>query len=213
MAQRGRPRIFIEHDVLDAAMEVFWRHGYEASTIAQLRSATGLSAASLYGAFTSKERLFERAVERYIAGPGRVSEIVSDLTVDPFVALGGMLHGTIQMQSDPTHPGGCLVTLSATVGAEGDDDTTARRVVAERRAQDRAGIEACIRRGVVEGVLRPDLDPEVTAALVHSFVLGVSTQLLDGVSPTALHAAADMLLDGTVGPDTHRKPQPEPGFG
>jgi AcrR family transcriptional regulator len=196
MAQQGRPRTFVEHEVLDAAMQVFWRHGYEASSIAQLRAATGLSSASLYGAFGSKEGLFERAIEHYIAGPGRVSELVGDLTLDSLDALGQMLHGTIEMQSDPAHPGGCLVALSATVGAGGDDNIAARSVVAARRAEDRAGIEACIRRGVDVGVIRADLDPAALAVLVHSFVLGVSTQLLDGVPPAALHTTADLLLNG-----------------
>ena len=199
MAQQGRPRTFVEHEVLDAAMQVFWRHGYEASSIAQLRAATGLSSASLYGAFGSKEGLFERAIEHYIAGPGRVSELVGDPTLDSLDsldALGQMLHGTIEMQSDPAHPGGCLVALSATVGAGGVDYIAARSVVAARRAEDRAGIEACIRRGVVVGAIRADLDPAALAVLVHSFVLGVSTQLLDGVPPAALHSTADLLLNG-----------------
>lgn len=196
MAQQGRPRTFIEHKVLDAAMKVFWRHGYEASSITQLRAATGLSSASLYGAFGSKEGLFERAIEHYIAGPGQVSELVGDLTLDPLDALGQMLHGTVEMQSDPAHPGGCLVTLSATVGADGADDAAARRVVSARRAQDRVGVEACVRRGVGTGIFRVDLDPAVAAVAVHSFVLGVSTQLLDGVPPAALHSAAELLLDG-----------------
>jgi TetR/AcrR family transcriptional repressor for divergent bdcA len=195
MAQQGRPRTFVEYDVLDRAMQVFWRHGYEASSISRLRAATGLSAASLYGAFGSKEGLFERAIEHYIAGPGRVSELVGDLTLDPPEALGKMLHGTIEMQSNPAHPGGCLVALSATVGAGGDDDVAARGVVAARRAADRAGLEACIRRGVDTGSLRADLDPAVLAVLVHSFVVGVSTQLVDGVPPAALHNAADLLVD------------------
>lgn len=196
MSQQGRPRAFIEQDVLDAAMLVFWRHGYEASSIARLRAATGLSSASLYGAFGSKEGLFERAVEHYAAGPGRVSELVGDPRRDPLEALSSMLHGTIDMQSDAAHPGGCLVTLSATLGADGDDDIAARSVVAERRAEDRARIEACLRRGLTAGVTRADLDPGVEAMLVHSFVLGLSTQLLDGVEPAMLHAAADRIVDG-----------------
>jgi AcrR family transcriptional regulator len=196
MAQQGRPRNFVEHEVLDAAMQVFWRHGYEASSMAQLRAVTGLSSASLYGAFGSKGGLFERAIEHYIAGPGRVSELVGDLTLDSLDSLGQMLHGTIEMQSDPAHPGGCLVALSATVGAGGVDYIAARSVVAARRAEDRAGIEACIRRGVDVGAIRADLDPAALAVLVHSFVLGVSTQLLDGVPPAALHTTADLLLNG-----------------
>ncbi|MGW2329269.1 TetR/AcrR family transcriptional regulator [Streptomyces sp. NPDC001700] len=56
--------------VLEAAMLLFWEQGYEATSLAQLRETTGLSSASLYGAFGSKEGLFEKAVEHYIAGPG-----------------------------------------------------------------------------------------------------------------------------------------------
>ncbi|WP_271985629.1 TetR/AcrR family transcriptional regulator [Pseudoclavibacter terrae] len=198
MAQQGRPRVFDEQHVLDAAMRVFWRHGYEASTVAELRSVTGLSAASLYGAFGSKEGLFERAVEHYIAGPGRVSELVGDITLDPLVAVDRMLHATIEMQSDPAHPGGCLVTLAATVGAEGD--APARAVVTERRVLDRARIADCLRRGITDGVMRSDLDPDVAALLVHSFMLGVSTQILDGVRPAELHRAADLVVEGLRSP-------------
>jgi len=50
--------------------------------------------------------------------------------------------------------------------------------------------------GVDSGAVRVDLDPAISAIVVHSFGLGVSTQLLDGVPPAALHAAADLLLTG-----------------
>ncbi|PPF79569.1 TetR/AcrR family transcriptional regulator [Pseudoclavibacter sp. RFBJ3] len=195
MAQQGRPRAFVEREVLDAAMRVFWEHGYEASTVTQLRAATGLSAASLYGAFGSKEGLFERTVEHYVVGPGRVSDLVRDLWIDPVEALDRMLRATIDMQSDPGNPGGCLVTLSATVGAGGEDDVAARAIVAARRTADRAGIEACIRRGIEANTIRADLDPAIMATLIHSFVLGISTQLVDGVSPSELNAAASALID------------------
>lgn len=209
MAQ-GRPRVFVEQEVLDAAMLVFWEHGYEGASITQLRTATGLSSASLYGAFGSKEGLFERVIQHYIAGPGRVSELVGDGTLGPLDALGAMLHGSIAMQSDPAHPSGCLVALSATVGGGGAPDVAARDVVAARRATDRAGIEACIRRGIEANTIRGDIDPTSTATLVHSFVLGVSTQLLDGVSPATLHAAADLVLGGLGRPEseTHCPLQP-----
>lgn len=193
---QGRPRVFVEQEVLDAAMLVFWEHGYEGSSITQLRNATGLSSASLYGAFGSKEGLFERVIQHYIAGPGRVSEITGDRTLDPLEALGAMVHGTIVMQSDPAHPRGCLVALSATIGAGGEADVAARRVVAARREADRTGIEECIRRGIDAEVIRGDVDPVAAATVVHSFVLGVSTQLLDGVPPDALHAAADLIIGG-----------------
>ena len=61
------------------------------------RRSTPRRRGSLYGAFGSEEGLFEH----YIAGPGAVSELVGDLTLDPLDALGQMLQWTIAMQSDP----------------------------------------------------------------------------------------------------------------
>lgn len=192
----GRPRTFVEREVLDAAMQIFWRYGYEGASLAQLRAATGLSSASLYGAFGSKDGLFERAVEHYIEGPGRVTDVVGDESLGATEALRRMLHGSLDMQADASHPPGCMITLSATIGAEGPDESGARQVVAARRNADRLRIEICIRRGIETGELRADLPAEVMTALVHTFLLGASTQLCDGVDPAPLHASADLLLSG-----------------
>lgn len=60
-----RPRSFEEDEALDAALLVFWRQGYEATSIQELVDATGLSRSSLYAAFGDKHGLFLRCLERY----------------------------------------------------------------------------------------------------------------------------------------------------
>jgi len=62
----ARPRSFAADDVVDTAMDLFWDRGYQASAVADLEDATGLSRSSLYQAFGSKERLFDSALDRYI---------------------------------------------------------------------------------------------------------------------------------------------------
>lgn len=61
----GRPRGFDETQALDAAIEVFWRLGYEGASLTELTHAMGINKPSLYAAFGSKEKLFVRALERY----------------------------------------------------------------------------------------------------------------------------------------------------
>ncbi len=68
---RGRPREFDEAEALDCALELFWRQGYEGTSIADLRTAIGITAPSLYAAFGSKEELYRRVLERYLTGLGR----------------------------------------------------------------------------------------------------------------------------------------------
>ena len=61
----GRPRAFDEDQALDAAIDVFWRLGYEGASMAELTQAMGINKPSLYAVFGSKEKLFVRALERY----------------------------------------------------------------------------------------------------------------------------------------------------
>lgn len=61
----GRPREFSDPAVIDAAMDVFWEKGYEATTTGDLCARTGLGRGSLYNAFGSKHRLYEEALRRY----------------------------------------------------------------------------------------------------------------------------------------------------
>jgi TetR/AcrR family transcriptional regulator, transcriptional repressor for nem operon len=61
----ARPREFDEHSALQRAMQVFWRKGFEATSLADLLKATGLSKSSLYQTFTDKRSLFLAALETY----------------------------------------------------------------------------------------------------------------------------------------------------
>lgn len=61
----GRPLQFDPEAALDCAMRLFWRKGYESSSLQELISAMGLSKSSFYQAFNSKHALFERCIERY----------------------------------------------------------------------------------------------------------------------------------------------------
>ncbi|MFJ3145703.1 TetR/AcrR family transcriptional regulator [Streptomyces halstedii] len=190
----GRPRVFDMEAVLEAAMLLFWEQGYEATSLAQLRETTGLSSASLYGAFGSKEGLFEKAVEHYIGGPGSVTDVVAGEAESPREAVARLLHGSIDMQTDTSHPRGCLVALSGTVRAPGAGEAGARKVVSARRAADRARIRVCVVRGIASGELAEDTDVDGFTSMIHGFLLGVSTQVCDGASARHLHAAADAVL-------------------
>ena len=62
----GRPREFSAEAVVSSAKLVFWRRGYEGSTLSDLEASTGLGRSSLYQAYGSKEGLFDEALAEYI---------------------------------------------------------------------------------------------------------------------------------------------------
>jgi TetR/AcrR family transcriptional regulator, transcriptional repressor for nem operon len=61
----ARPKEFIEKDVLEKAMLLFWQKGYYQASIQDLVDAMGINRASLYGAFTDKHNLYLTTLERY----------------------------------------------------------------------------------------------------------------------------------------------------
>jgi len=61
----ARPREFSDDDVVNAAMELFWLKGYEATSTQDLCEHTGLGRGSLYNAFGSKHELYTQALRRY----------------------------------------------------------------------------------------------------------------------------------------------------
>ncbi len=61
----ARPAEFDRSEVLNKAMEVFWRTGYNATSVTDLVQATDLKPGSLYGAFNSKRGLFLEVIDNY----------------------------------------------------------------------------------------------------------------------------------------------------
>lgn len=61
----ARTRNFDEEQVLDKAMRLFWKQGYEATSIQDLVACTGVNRASLYNTFGGKSQLFQVVLDRY----------------------------------------------------------------------------------------------------------------------------------------------------
>jgi TetR/AcrR family transcriptional repressor of nem operon len=79
----GRIREFDEEKVLDAAMQLFWEKGYEATSLSDLTSRMGIQRPSIYSAFGGKKELFEAALRKYTKS--RASLIRTRLQSNPSV--------------------------------------------------------------------------------------------------------------------------------
>src|SRR5882724_13552824 len=127
----GRPRSFDPNKALDRAMRLFWRKGYEGTSLSDLTKAMGISRPSLYAAFGDKEALFRKALERYAEGPAcHVRESVNEATARKVVAR--LFADTIELIAGTRKPRGCFLVQSAL--ACGEAAAPARRETAKRRA-------------------------------------------------------------------------------
>ncbi len=65
-SEMARPKTYVREEVIDKAMELFWRLGYEGAHLAALVEHTGLNRFSLYKEFGGKAGLYEAALERFL---------------------------------------------------------------------------------------------------------------------------------------------------
>lgn len=105
MAQMGRPRTFDRDVAINQALHLFWEHGYDATSLSQLKAniGGGITAPSFYAAFGSKQALFNEVMERYLNTHGRVTDSLFDNTLPPREAIELTLRRSAKMQCEPDH--------------------------------------------------------------------------------------------------------------
>lgn len=187
----GRPRAFDADRALDRALRVFWRKGYEGSSLSDLTKAMGINRPSLYAAFGDKQELFRRVLDRYAEGP---TAHVLDALKEPTAraAVERLLHSTVDAISDSRNPRGCLLVQGAL--ACGDDAGGVRRELTSRREAGEAAICARLKRAKSEGDLPPDSDPVALARYVATVSNGMAVQAASGVTRAELRKIVDMAL-------------------
>ncbi|ANY75986.1 TetR/AcrR family transcriptional regulator [Paenibacillus ihbetae] len=153
MSTNGRPREFKDEAVIDAAMEVFWEKGYEASSTQELCERTGLGKGSLYNAFGSKHELFEQVLRRYSRiGLERSIEILGR-PIPVKERLRALFMWAIDMDfADPNHRG-CLA-VNVSMERAGRDPMVERTFGEYLQTLEKhiiAAIEAGIQSGEISG--------------------------------------------------------------
>ena len=187
----ARPREFDETTALDAAMDCFWRDGYEATSVRDLAARMGITGASLYNAFGDKRSLFREVLQRYAERSTRERIARLESTLPPKQAVVAFLGEIVERSVDGDRRG-CLLVNTALEIAPHDP------VLGAEVAGHLGEIEAFFRRAVaaaqVDGSVPPDREPTDLARLLLGVTLGVRVlarskpqrELLEGVVRPAL---------------------------
>ena len=189
--KRGRPRGFDADKALDRALRVFWRKGYEGTSLPDLTRAMGINRPSLYAAFGNKQALFRKAMDRYEEGPGAyVRRALEEPTARRVVTA--LLRGGIEMGSKRGNPRGCFSVQGAL--ACGDSGECVRKEMCARREAWVAALRARLERAKSEGDLPGDANPATLARYVATVLNGMAVQSAGGASAAELRRVAEMAL-------------------
>lgn len=188
----ARPRSFEREEVVAKALAVFWRQGYQATSVQDLVEATGLNRGSLYDTFGDKHGLFLAAVEHYrsrvtarrlakLEEPGPARERIA-IFFGEMVAF-SLGEGRLL---------GCLMTNSAVELAPHDRDI--RLAVAANMATMEAAFRRVLVRAKKNGELAADKSPADLARFLTATANGLRVMAKVNPDRTSLTSVVRVAL-------------------
>ena len=185
----ARPREFDEQAVLDAAIQCFWRRGYEATSVRDLVEKTGITSASLYNAFGDKRALYQRALDRYVE-ESIAERIRRCEELSPRAAIGAFFADILKRSlSDPLHKGCMLVNAVIDVAPH---DPDFQKIVSSVLVRIEAFFLDRIEAGQADGTITRSLSANDLAHHLLGVLMGV--RVLARVRPEPA------LLRGVIAP-------------
>jgi len=188
MAVIGRPREFDRDAALEAAMLLFWRKGFAATSMTDLCDAMGVRSPSLYAAFGSKEALYLEAAEYYVRtqGPRLWDQLVEGATARAGIE-NLLMAGAGNLPKSRVTPAGCMAML----GAVGDEwPATIVRAVKKVRLEMLSKLRSRLEVAIAQDELPASTDVDGLSRFYLSVLQGMAIQAQDGAAQSELRAVA-----------------------
>ena len=187
----GRPREFDIDEAIDIALDLFWRNGYEKTSLSDLTGALKISPPSFYFAFGSKEQLFKKALDRYASVQIRhFEEALRQPTSLGVATL--LLKGFADGYTDPAHPG-CLCINSASPCTNGNDPI--RQEIAKWRSVLGRKLRKRFKEAKAQKDLPADVNPEDLAQYLLVVGSGMALAAQSGAGRKDLQKIAAIALN------------------
>ena len=188
MAIIGRPRGFDRDAALQAAMLLFWRKGFAATSMNDLCDAMGVRSPSLYAAFGSKEALYLEVMERYVEthGPPIWAGLAEGATARAGIE-NLLIAASERLPKSRMLPAGCMATLAAVAD---EWPASIARVVRKVRLDMLGRLRARLENAVADGELPAVTDVDGLSRFYLSVYQGMAVQARDGAAPAELRAVA-----------------------
>ncbi len=188
----GRPIEFDRAEALEQAQKLFWRKGYDGTSLHDLLENMGLSKSSFYQSFGSKHQLFEQSIQLYLAQRTKMmqAKLKASDTAYEFIAK--------MLKSVPDNPGfldnrvGCLVMNTACEFAQNDP------VIAKAIRDSVDAFTKVFRQAVILGQQQGDIsvhkDPGELAEYLITNMGGLNVLYKAGSDTDTIKRTAEIAL-------------------
>jgi TetR/AcrR family transcriptional regulator, transcriptional repressor for nem operon len=188
-----RTKEFEPEKALENAMDLFWRRGYEATSVHDLLAEMGIGRGSMYGTFGDKRALFLAALDRFEeTRVSRANEILEGST-SAVQGIRRLFETTIEglVAYEPRR--GCLLANTAVELAPHDEEVAGR--ISRYVGRTEEAFEQALVRGRATGEIPADKDPKALARFLVNTLHGVRVLARAGVDRAVLDDSVRTALE------------------
>jgi len=188
----GRPREFDTEQALDAAMHLFWRQGYEATSMQDLLDSMQLSKSSLYQTYGSKHDLFQQCIARYrkMMTGGLQQGLDNAPSGKKFIE--GFFTALVEDICNADTRIGCLIMNTATEVAP--HDAVIGKLIQQGTERFADVFQQAVVRAQREGDIAKDKDPSSLGYFLVSNLSGLNSMAKAGASRKVLKGIAKEII-------------------
>ena len=188
----ARTKNFDENEVLDKALEIFWKKGFNATSMQDLVDHLGINRASLYNTFGDKHTLYLASLKRYRQQTSNrlLTQIRSEKS-----ALGiikDFLTGTIKQNVQDPNQLGCFLVNAATELANSDDDI--QNIFNDNKKTVEKVLNELIIEGQASGEIATKHSSEALARFLFNTLTGLRVMAKGDISEKEFNEVADVTL-------------------
>ena len=189
----ARPREFDEAEALDRAMEVFWKQGYQNTSVDDLLDTMGIQRGSFYNTFGSKRETYLRAIDRYSEFMLNGGPYTQAAQSEPGLGvLATLFDKYIDSVTGDTEPRGCFFAHLSK--EHRGDDPDIQQAILKGIERMRGIVKRSIEAAQRDGDLREEVSAEGMATLFMSVAWGIHVMAEGGVRKEDLKTAASQLF-------------------
>jgi TetR/AcrR family transcriptional regulator, transcriptional repressor for nem operon len=186
-----RTKEFEPGEALDAAMQLFWRNGYAATSIRDLLDGMGIGYGSLYNTFGDKHALFLACLDRF--RELRTSWIDEVLEDSGLSGIEEVFRRTVDGLVGFEPRRGCLLANTAVELGPHDAEVAAK--ISRYVRHTEAVFERAVIRAQEAGEIPVDRDPRALARFLVNALHGMRVLARVGTDRTVLDDAVRVALD------------------
>ncbi|WP_338533460.1 TetR/AcrR family transcriptional regulator [Paenibacillus peoriae] len=187
-----RPREFDEDQALNAAMQIFWEKGFEATSLSDLTSKMGIQRPSIYAAFGDKKQLFEAALRKYTQSHAAYvrSRLQSNSSVKE--AFYNFFGGIVAEEYEDGPNRGCFCINTMVELAPHDERFEI--LTREHQMYLSAVFQETLERGIRSGELEASMDARALAHTMVSLLIGITVMMKSRPARSFIDQAVATLL-------------------